>query len=87
MKQKKTGGKEQALPKSLWRFYVRYAAKPMMWFLIAWMFLFISWDIANSTWWPMSQQKIVALFENGVTGDGFRKRNADTKIITKSNGR
>ncbi len=71
MKQKKTGGKEQALPKSLWRFYVRYAAKPMMWFLIAWMFLFISWDIANSTWWPMSQQKIVALFENGVTGDGF----------------
>ena len=59
------------LPKSLWRFYFRYAAKPMLWFIIAWALLAIVWDIGNSTWWPISQQKIVALFENGIGGPGF----------------
>ena len=71
MLSKKVDSKGQVLPKSLWRFYFIYAAKPMLWFLIAWAFLAIVWDIGNSTWWPMSQQKIVALFENGVGGDGF----------------
>ena len=64
---------EKALPKSLWRFYFRYAARPMLWFLIAWAILFIVCDIASSTWWPISQQKIVALFEDGITGPGFFK--------------
>lgn len=63
--------KEFALPKSLWKFYLKYAARPILKLIIPWMILFIVWDIANSTWWPISQQKIVALFENGVIGDGF----------------
>ena len=62
---------EKALPKSLWRFYFRYAARPMLWFIIAWALLTIVWDIGNSTWWPISQQKIVALFENGIVGTNF----------------
>ena len=71
MSSKNKDSKELILPKSLWRFYFKYAVKPMLWFLVAWAFLAIVWDIGNSTWWPMSQQKIVALFENGVGGDGF----------------
>ncbi|MBP5707550.1 MAG: ABC transporter ATP-binding protein [Alphaproteobacteria bacterium] len=59
------------LPKSLWRFYFRYAAKPILGLIVAWALLAIVWDIGNSTWWPISQQKIVALFENGVGGPGF----------------
>ena len=59
---------EKALPKSLWRFYFQYAARPMLWFLLAWAILFIVCDIASSTWWPISQQKIVALFEDGIAG-------------------
>lgn len=68
---KKTDTSNQTLPKSLWKFYFQYAAKPMIWFLGAWAFLAIVWDIGNSTWWPMSQRKIVELFENGITGAGF----------------
>ncbi|MBR4475672.1 MAG: ABC transporter ATP-binding protein [Alphaproteobacteria bacterium] len=64
---------EKALPKSLWRFYFQYAARPMLWFLLAWAILFIVCDIASSTWWPISQQKIVALFEDGIAGPGFFK--------------
>ena len=71
MKAKKTSTGNEILPKSLWKFYFKYAAKPMRWLLVTWALLFIVWDIANSTWWPMSQQKIVALFENGIGGDGF----------------
>ena len=71
MPSKKINSIKQVLPKSLWRFYFIYAAKPMLRFIIAWAFLAIVWDIGNSTWWPMSQQKIVALFENGIAGEGF----------------
>ena len=59
------------LPKSLWGFYFKYAMRPMCWYIGAWAILFIVWDIANSTWWPTSQRKIVALFESGVAGEGF----------------
>lgn len=35
-----------------------------MWKILSlWFVLFISFDLLNSTWWPISQRKIIALFE------------------------
>ncbi len=53
----------QALPKSLFRFYMKYAVRENLWLLFWWSLVFI-WGMTGRVWWPLSQRWIVSLFEN-----------------------
>lgn len=71
MKQNDKTDKLQTLPRSLFRFYLKYISKGLLGFIAFWAILAIFNDIIDSTWWPMSQRKLVALFENGIVGHDF----------------
>ncbi len=58
---------ESGLPKSLWKFYVNYAARGHWWLLGGWTVVQI-WVNSGIIWAPMMQRWFVALFENGVSG-------------------
>ena len=51
-------------PKTLLGFYFKFGFKPLWKILTGWFILFTIYDISNSTWWPIAQKKIIALFEN-----------------------
>lgn len=54
------------LPKTLFGFYFKFGFKPLWKILTGWFLLFIIYDLCNSTWWPIAQKKIIALFENPI---------------------
>lgn len=53
-------------PKTLLGFYFKFGFKPLWKILTGWFLLFIFFDLCSSTWWPIAQKKIIALFENQV---------------------
>ena len=53
-------------PKTLLGFYFKYGFKPLWKILSIWFVLFIIFDLLVSTWWPISQKKIIALFESQI---------------------
>lgn len=52
-----------ALPKSLLRFYVKYAARGHWPLLIAWA-VSLLWVLTGNVWFPMTQRWFIALFEH-----------------------
>lgn len=54
-----------ALPKSLWKFYFKYAARGYLWLLVVWA-LFAMVGAADRVLQPIMQGWVVGLFETGV---------------------
>ncbi len=67
MKDAKKLQQSGALPKSLWKFYVKYAARGHWALLIAWAIVMF-WGVSGGMWFPMTQRWFIALFEYPVTG-------------------
>ena len=61
MKPKNLTGKEQALPKSLWRFYFSCVSK-FKWIVFAWASVILIRSIASIAW-PYTQKFLVSIFE------------------------
>jgi ABC-type multidrug transport system fused ATPase/permease subunit len=69
-------------PKTLLGFYFKFGFKPLWKILTGWFLLFVVYDLINSTWYPISQQKIIALFENQIpTGVDFVTYTAPTILL------
>lgn len=56
-----------ALPRSLWKFYIKYAARGHWALLAAWLIPML-WVMTGNVWVPMTQRWFVALFEQPVNG-------------------
>lgn len=56
-----------ALPKSLWKFYTKYAARGHWGLLIPWAIAML-WVLSGNMWFPLTQRWFIALFEQPVNG-------------------
>lgn len=56
-----------ALPRSLWKFYIKYAARGHWALLVAWA-VALCWVSTGNVWFPMTQRWFIALFEHPVSG-------------------
>lgn len=62
----------QNFPKSLLGFYIKYAAKPFIWLISAWIILFWGMYIVEGLSWPLVQKTFISLFEQTVpAGETF----------------
>ena len=70
-----------ALPKSLFKFYVKYAARGHLGILILWTLIQI-WVNSGMVWFPMMQRWFVALFEQPADSvSGFIEYALPTVIL------
>ncbi|MDE5615393.1 MAG: ABC transporter ATP-binding protein/permease, partial [Alphaproteobacteria bacterium] len=58
---------QSGLPKSLWKFYIKYAVRGHVALLAAWALTQV-WVNSGTVWLPMMQRWFVALFEQPATG-------------------
>lgn len=73
--------KQPGLPKSLWKFYIKYAVRGHVALLAAWAVAQI-WVNSGTVWAPMMQRWFVALFEQPATNiSGFVAYALPTVII------